>query len=167
MARFGASSVRPVRVAVVVPGKLDVLARAPHRRLKIVVLPVLGFPIRTTRGSVSADSTPGERGAAAVAGTSGPLGLDRDHVDLVGHRAGQADPRGPDLDDAGLTVLADAELAGAGQAERTQKTRRRAVEGGLVEPAQLAGAHFAERDGIRLSRNGDGIGRNGHGEEPT
>ena len=35
--------------AVVVPGKLEVLARAPHRRLKRVVLPVFGLPMRAMR----------------------------------------------------------------------------------------------------------------------
>ena len=40
---------RPMRAAVVVPGKLEVFARAPHRRLKSVVLPVFGLPTRAIR----------------------------------------------------------------------------------------------------------------------
>jgi hypothetical protein len=38
-----------MRAAVVVPGKLEVFARDPLRRLKRVVFPVLGLPTRATR----------------------------------------------------------------------------------------------------------------------
>jgi hypothetical protein len=44
-----ASVARPIRAAVVVPGKLEVLARAPLRRLKRVVLPVFGLPTSAIR----------------------------------------------------------------------------------------------------------------------
>src|SRR5687768_12707442 len=99
--RSGAISARPVRVAVVVPGKFDVFARAPQRRLKMVVLPVFGFPIRTMRGEAEVESRgtgevepfcscgcAGRLVATAGAATSDPLVPDRDHEDPVRDRAG-------------------------------------------------------------------------------
>ena len=46
-------------MAVVVPGKFEVFARAPQKALKSVVLPVLGLPIRTSvRTSAAAETAP-------------------------------------------------------------------------------------------------------------
>ena len=60
----------PVRSAVVVPGKFDVLARAPHSWLNSVVLPVLGFPTRTAwtppRGGKGAFEMESVRGSGAI-----------------------------------------------------------------------------------------------------
>ena len=55
----------PVRSEVVVPGKFEVLARAPQSALKSVVLPVFGLPISATRRM-----TPSAAGGATAAGDS-------------------------------------------------------------------------------------------------
>src|SRR6185503_7373009 len=77
---------RPTRIAVVVPGKLDVLARAPQRRLKRVVLPVLGFPSSATEDAF----------------ISTGAGRERHDEDMTSDRTGNANARRAHLDDARL-----------------------------------------------------------------
>ena len=60
------ASARPRAHAVVVPGKFDVLARAPQSALKSVVLPVLGLPIRAMRRTGAAVSDGSTSGSAAA-----------------------------------------------------------------------------------------------------
>ena len=58
-----------MRTAVVVPGKFDVLALAPHSRLNNVVLPVFGLPTSATRTgdvAVISDVEGASTGAAMV-----------------------------------------------------------------------------------------------------
>src|SRR6187455_2843466 len=92
---------RPTRDAVVVPGKLDVLARAPQRRLKSVVLPVLGLPISATRASSRAEARWGLSVSGAETAISTLLRVGN-HEDAVGDFARQADARRAHLDDTGL-----------------------------------------------------------------
>ena len=82
-----ASSLRPKRLEVVVPGKFEVFARAPHRRLKMVVLPVLGLPMRTMR--IRARSEAATTGVSATAGedTLGAFARNRHDEDLPGQCA--------------------------------------------------------------------------------
>src|SRR5688572_24442547 len=80
---------RPMRAEVVVPGKFEVLARVPQRRLKTVVLPVLGLPIRATRGRRS--RPPICEGTARAVGATGAGGGDADGVaDVVRSRSSAA-----------------------------------------------------------------------------
>ena len=59
-----------MRSDVVVPGKFEVLARAPHSALKSVVLPVFGLPISATRrtGTVAVDAA--RSGDSTAVGTA-------------------------------------------------------------------------------------------------
>src|SRR3990170_2710883 len=95
-------SVWPERTDVVVPGKFDVFARAPHRMLKSVVLPVFGLPSSATRPA------PAGTGACGSASASGAVRAIVHDEDVAGHDTREADTRGPDLDDEGLADLADA-----------------------------------------------------------
>src|SRR5688572_25803405 len=99
--RRSPSSQRPVRTLVVVPGKLDVFARAPQSRLKSVVLPVFGLPSSAMRPAAAAATAGGRSAVGAVAGIL-------DHVDVPGYDARQPDLRRPHLDDERLAALADA-----------------------------------------------------------
>src|SRR5690606_15997194 len=77
------SVARPVREVVVVPGKFEVFARVPQRRLKTVVLPVLGLPTSATLGNGT--GRPDGRGAVATAGTVSACGCGmRQHQNGVG-----------------------------------------------------------------------------------
>src|SRR5687768_9479305 len=107
-AREGPISDRPSRVEVVVPGKLEVLARAPQRRLKVVVLPVFGLPIRATRSSCDRSRAATRGTATAATAILSPLGGRRDDVDLSRDGSRQPDASSPHLDDAGIAVLAQA-----------------------------------------------------------
>src|SRR5687767_6175993 len=108
----------PVRRLVVVPGKFEVLARAPQNTLKSVVLPVFGFPSRATRGYVPAVP---RSGVGAVTGMW-PVQVEfRDDEDGLGDAAGHADPGGPYLDDERLAALADTHPRRVGEPERPQQ----------------------------------------------
>src|SRR5512145_1298236 len=95
-----ASSARPRRMAVVVPGKFEVFARTPQRRLKIVVLPVFGLPTSATRAVPAGLAGGADVNAAAVAPMSQALVGDRDDLDFGRHRPREADSGRPNLYDA-------------------------------------------------------------------
>ena len=121
-----------MRNDVVVPGKFDVFARTPQRRLNSVVLPVLGLPIRTTRASLTKPS--GVAGVACVTvATSGAGGIGLDE-DAVGHRARQPDARRSHLHDARVAGLAEREPTRSRDAERAQQIARSRVELSAAEP---------------------------------
>jgi hypothetical protein len=122
------SWLRPTRIAVVVPGKLDVLARAPHRRLKSVVLPVLGFPSSATEDAF----------------ISTGAGRERHDEDVASDRAGNADACRTHLDDARLAFLAKGQLAVVRQSERSKLVAGFRVELGLVEPGDGSDGEFAQ-----------------------
>ena len=84
-ARSAVSSLRPSRVEVVVPGKLEVFARAPHRRLNVVVLPVFGLPMRATRSISRRAFVAWDGTATATPVMSRARGGRRHDVDLAGH----------------------------------------------------------------------------------
>src|SRR5688572_7900873 len=83
----------PVRRAVVVPGKFDVLARAPHSWLNSVVLPVLGLPTRTAwtppRGGKDAKGIECGTGSGAIGTYTVYLHGSRiwNDVEVAGHDA--------------------------------------------------------------------------------
>src|SRR5918993_3990198 len=116
---------RPTRDAVVVPGKLEVLARAPHRRLNSVVLPVLGLPISATRATSPATGT---APLARVAANAISALVGGDDEDAVGDLAREPDAGRAHLHDTGFACLAQGQLALAGQAQRAQEVAGRGVE---------------------------------------
>jgi hypothetical protein len=78
-----------------VPGKFEVLARVPQRRLKTVVLPVFGLPISATRGrrlrppsgpAEAAGACEAAAGADEAAGAGGADGV----VEIVRSRSSAA-----------------------------------------------------------------------------
>src|SRR5688572_30385162 len=121
---------RPTRIAVVVPGKFDVLARAPQRRLKSVVLPVLGFPSSATEDAF----------------ISTRAGRERHDEDMACDRAGYADARRTHLDDARLAFLAQRQLAVVRQPKRPELVTGFRVEPGLMEPGDRADGEFAQKN---------------------
>src|SRR6185436_14327879 len=121
---------RPTRIAVVVPGKLDVLARAPQRRLKRVVLPVLGFPSSATEDAF----------------ISTGAGRERHDEDMTSDRTGNANARRAHLDDARLASLAKRQLAAVRQPQRTQLVASFRVQPGLMEPGDGAHSEFAQQN---------------------
>src|SRR5580765_959710 len=103
----------PVRSAVVVPGKFEVLARAPQSRLKSVVLPVFGLPTSRARSRTGV-GCPATAGAVSRAGTGAIRALGgrriRNHENPGRDGARDADARAANLQDAGLAGLAQAEF---------------------------------------------------------
>jgi hypothetical protein len=69
-------------MVVVVPGKFDVFARTPQRRLKMVVLPVLGLPTRAMRTVPDGLAAGADVTAAAVARISPALVGGRNDVNF-------------------------------------------------------------------------------------
>jgi len=84
-----------------VPGKFEVFARTPQRRLKSVVLPVFGLPSSAMHGARP------RRGRS-------PLRR-RHHEELLGQAMREADARRAHLHDAGVPGLADAQQAVLGE----------------------------------------------------
>ncbi len=139
------------------PGKFEVLARVPQRRLKTVVLPVLGFPISATRGrrsvAMSVWTARGRRAlrtaersrddhrsrgacgisyAAASGMTRMPRASSRDNLD----------PGRAHLHDAGFARLADPEQVSGSQSQRIQQ--------GTILTAELRGMQARDGAGAQL-----------------
>src|SRR5688572_2391810 len=158
--RRPSSSHWPSLIAVVVPGKLDVFARAPQSTLKSVVLPVFGFPRSAMRPPVRAAARSGDGEVAGIGGIeAGAIHSEtvagHDDQNLARHGARDADPRIPHLDDERFTALAHPQDRIVSQAERAQPGAGIRIERRLMQPRGIA-----HREAGQLDRSDV---RGGHG----